>query len=124
MTPTLEKQQTTAQYNPNYMINSLNFELQQIQTKLLQIRTTFNNGSFLLAKRDFERLESLEMSLLKLQQKIDILRRQRSNHKEKTIYLRKKELTREISIGLTLLVQQLGNLTKEKFYKRMYICML
>ncbi|MEJ5995275.1 hypothetical protein WG904_12685 [Pedobacter sp. Du54] len=93
-------------------------EVNLIQIQLAQLRAIFERGSFVLSKRDFERLGALERSQKELQKKINPLiqnlgTNQMSIHCAKHKVL--KNIANEIEQGLILLYSSLANLKKEKF---------
>lgn len=93
-------------------------EMILIQLQLTQLRATFERASFMLSKRDFERLDALELSQNSLQKKIKLLIQNLSAPRLRLHLARRKSLeniSSEIEQGLTRLSSSLINLKNEKF---------
>lgn len=96
-------------------------EMIPIQIQLSQLRTVFEQASFMLSKRDFERLELLELSQISLQKRLNFIRLQVKGHYWPTHNKRKSSLELmaiRIELDLKALLMQLAMFKRDKFEKK------
>jgi hypothetical protein len=97
-----------------------NHRISQIQVQLAQLKAVFEKASVMLVKSDFDRLLSMEVSLLKVKQKIgQLIKLTKSPILGRPLLSRAKLKTLADAIDRELIAQQsrLDRFKKEKFSK-------